>query len=77
MFYCLCALLILAHASLTIFISIFILFRDKSMLQFNKDQHTLLVEKGTTVMRPKSKASGIMVSDFIDERNNYLQLTGV
>ena len=24
---------------------------------------------------PKSKGSGIMVSDFIDERNGYLQLT--
>lgn len=26
-------------------------------------------------MRPKSKGSGIMVSDFIDERNGCLQLT--
>ena len=26
-------------------------------------------------MRPKSKGSGIMISDFIDERNGYLELT--
>ena len=25
-------------------------------------------------MRPKSKGAGIMVSDFIDEHNGYLQL---
>ena len=27
------------------------------------------------MMRPKSKGSGIMISDFIDERNGYLELT--
>ena len=32
-------------------------------------------EKGTTVMRPKSRGSGIMVSDFIEENNGYLALT--
>ena len=26
-------------------------------------------------MRPKSKGAGIMVSDYIDENNGYLQLT--
>ena len=45
--------------------------------QSSEDQPTLWAEKGTTVMRPKSKGSGIMISDFIDERNCYLQLTGV
>lgn len=32
-------------------------------------------EKGTAVMRPKSKGSGIMVSDFIEEKHGYLALT--
>ena len=26
------------------------------------------------MIRPKSKGSGIIVSDFVDERNGYLQL---
>ena len=27
------------------------------------------------MLRPKSKGSGIIISDFIDERNGYLALT--
>ena len=52
-----------------------VLFHDESTFQSNEDQPTLWAEKGTTVMRPKSKGSGIMVSDFIDEHNGFLQLT--
>ena len=52
-----------------------VLFHDVSTFQANDDQPTLWAEKGTNVMRPKSKGSGIMVSDFIDERNGYLELT--
>ena len=52
-----------------------VLFHDESTFQSNEDQPTLWGEKGTSVMRPKSNGSGIMVSDFIDERNGYLQLT--
>ena len=51
-----------------------VLFHE-STFQSNEDQPTLWAEKGTTVMRPKSKGSGIMVSDFIDEHNGFLQLT--
>ena len=46
-----------------------IMFHDESTFQSNEDQPTLWAEKGTTVMRPKSKGAGIMVSDFIDEHN--------
>ena len=52
-----------------------VLFHDESTFQSNEDQPTLWAEKGTTVMRPKSKGCGIMVSDFIDEHNGYLKLT--
>ena len=52
-----------------------VLFHDESTFQSNEDQPTLWAEKGTTVMRPKSKGAGIMVSDFIDEHSGYLQLT--
>lgn len=43
-----------------------VLFHDESTFQANDDQPTLWAEKGTTVIRPKSKGSGIMVSDFVD-----------
>lgn len=52
-----------------------VIFHDESTFQANDDQPTLWAEKGTSVMRPKSKGSGIMVSDFIDEKNGYLALT--
>ena len=39
------------------------------------DQPTLWASKGTNVVRPKSKGSGIMVSDFITERDGYLALS--
>ena len=52
-----------------------ILFHGETTFQANEDQPTLWAAKGTSVMRPKSKGSGIMISDFIDERNGYLELT--
>ena len=52
-----------------------VLFHDESTFQSNEDHSTLWAEKGTTVMRPKSKGAVIMVSDFINEYSGYLQLT--
>ena len=49
-------------------------FHDESTLQSNEDKPILWAEKGTSVMNPKSAGSGIMVSDFIDEHNRFLQL---
>ena len=43
--------------------------------QANDDQTRQWGRKGEFTIRPKSKGSGIMVSDFIDERNGYLRLT--
>ena len=40
------------------------LFHDETTFQ---DQPTVWAQKGTNVIRPKSKGSGIMVSDFICE----------
>lgn len=51
-----------------------IMFHDETTFQANDDQSTVWAEKGTSVMQPKSKGSGIMVSDFIEERNGYLCL---
>ena len=52
-----------------------ILLDDESTFQANEDQPTLWAEKGSTVMKQTSKGAGIMVSDFIDKHNGYLQLT--
>ena len=52
-----------------------IIFHDESTFHANEDQATFWGEKGTTMMRPKSRGSGIMVSDFIEENNGYLALT--
>ena len=45
-----------------------VIIHDESTFQANQDQPTLWAEKGTNVMRPKSKRSGITVSDFIDKK---------
>jgi len=45
-----------------------VLFHDESTFQANEDQPTFWGIKGTTLINPKSKGSGIMVSDFIDEK---------
>ena len=52
-----------------------VIFHDESTFQANDDQPTLWAEKGTNVIRPKSRGSGIMISDFIEETNGYLALT--
>ena len=52
-----------------------IFFHDESTFQSNDDQSTSWGEKGTAIMRPKGKGAGIMVSDFIDEKNGFLRLT--
>ena len=44
-----------------------ILFHDETTYQVNDDQPTLWAEKDTSVICPKSKRSGIMISDFIDD----------
>ena len=51
------------------------IFHDESTFNANDDQTLQSGIKGEGMLRPKSKRSGIMVSDFIDERNGYLRLT--
>ena len=52
-----------------------VLFHYESTFQSNEDQLTLWAVKGTTVVRPKSRGAGIMVSDIINECSGYLHLT--
>ena len=52
-----------------------IFFLDETTFQINDDQGTFWGTKGTIIMKPKGKGSGIIVSDFIDEKSGYLSLT--
>ena len=52
-----------------------VFFHDESTFQANDDETWIWGERGQHVLKPKSRGSGIMVSDFIDERNGYLRLT--
>ena len=47
----------------------------RQLFRSNEDQSVHWGEKGTKVMKPKSRGSGIMVSNFIDEHNGFLALT--
>ena len=52
-----------------------VFFHDETTFQSNEDQSTQWGLKGTKMMTPKSRGSGIMVSDFVDEHNGFLALT--
>ena len=52
-----------------------VIFHDESTFQANDDQTTFWGAKDMTILRPKSKGAGTMVSDFIEEHNGYLRLT--
>ena len=48
---------------------------DESTFQCNDDQNLQWGYKGEKMMKPKSKGAGIMVSDFVDNRNGFLAFT--
>ena len=52
-----------------------VFFHDESTYQASDDQPFQWGKKGEHILRPENKGSGIMVSDFVDERNGYLALT--
>ena len=52
-----------------------VFFHDKSTFQCNDDQSLQWGMKGEKMMKPKSKGTGIMVSDFIDQHNGFLAFT--
>jgi len=49
---------------------------DESIFTPNEDQGLQWGNTDMHVIHPKSNGSRIMVSDFIDEHNGYLHLTG-
>ena len=49
-------------------------FHDESTFQSNEDQRWMWCQPDQTAIKPKSRGSGKMVSDFIDEYSGYLRL---
>ena len=52
-----------------------VLFHDESIYNTNEGQMWMWAEEDHPALLPKTKGSGIMVAEFIDEHNGYLQLT--
>ena len=52
-----------------------VFFHDESTFQANDDQVKYWGSKDMVFLQPKSKGSGLMVSDFIDEHHSFLQLS--
>ena len=50
-------------------------FHDETTFNANDDQKTMWKDDTIQVIKPKSRGSGIMVSDFIEERQGYLALS--
>ena len=51
-----------------------LIFHDKSTFHSYDDQGWMWAEKGKQQIKPKTQG-GIMMSDFVDEHNGYLDLT--
>ena len=51
------------------------MMNDESTFHSNEDQGWVWAEQWSQQIKPKGQGRGIMVSDFIDEYNGYLQLT--
>jgi len=51
------------------------IFHDESTFNANDDESLQWGKSDSQIIRPKSRGSGIMVSDFITENDGYLRLT--
>ena len=49
-------------------------FHDKSTFNANEDEPTMWKDDTMQVIKPKGRGAGIMVSDFIEEKDGYLAL---
>ena len=52
-----------------------VLYHDESIFNTNEGQTWMWGEEDRPAILPKTKGSGIMVSDFVEEHGGYLQLT--
>ena len=51
------------------------IFHDESIFNTNEGQTWMWAAEGQPIIQPKTRGSGIMVSDFIDEHCGYLRLS--
>ena len=51
------------------------IFHDESICNTNEGQTWMWAAEDQPIIQPKTKGSGIMVSDFIDEHSGYLRLS--
>ena len=52
-----------------------LIYHNESILHTNEGQTWMWATEDTPVIQPKTKGSGIMVSDFVYQHNGYLRLT--
>ena len=52
-----------------------LIFHDEAAYHSNDDKKWMWSEKWKQPIRPKSQGQGLMVSDFVEEHNRYLQKT--
>ena len=52
-----------------------LIYHDENIFTINEGQTWMWATEDAPVIQPKTKGSGIMVSDFIDQHNGYLRLT--
>ncbi len=50
-------------------------FHDESTFNANDDETTMWKDETMSVMKPKGRGAGLMVSDFIEERGGNLALS--
>ena len=55
--------------------TLIVLYHDESIYNTNEGQTWMWAEDDHSALLPKTKWSGIMVSEFIDEHNGFLQFT--
>ena len=61
--------------SLTAIRKLVLIYHNESCFHSNEDQGWQWAEEGRLMIKPKGKGRGLMVSDFIDEHDDFLALT--
>lgn len=51
------------------------LVHDESSFSANDDERSAWVQKGRVALRPKARGKGVMISDFIEVKGGWLELT--
>lgn len=52
-----------------------LIYHDESIFNTNEGQVWMWAKEDAPILQPKTKGSGIMVSDFIEQHSGFLRLT--